>query len=157
MPQRFPHLAVKQLDQLCSRTALLKVVTMSFLCFTTTGVLVMALSFILCEVSVHVFVHIHVQAKNSSGTIYRGNVFKFESFAWSLHAPSLSFHSYVIIHSCWGRSLQHAPQLQLRPCILTPHSKEGVESPYAFLLVKGQNIHIVHAEIQQSKVKPRKV
>jgi len=70
-------MAVKQLDQLCNRTALLKVVTMSFLCFTTTGVLVIALSFIVCEVSVLVLVHIHVQAKNSNGTIYRGNVFKF--------------------------------------------------------------------------------
>ena len=151
-------MAVKRLDRLRSRTALLKVCQHSFLCFTTNGVLVLAFLFlILCEISIHVFVHIHVQAKNSNGTIYRGNVFKFESFAWSLHAPSLSFHSYVIIHSCWGRSLQHAPQLQLRPCILTPHSKEGVESSYAFLLVKGQNMHLVHAEIQQSKVKARKV
>jgi len=43
--------------------------TTSFPCFTTNGVLVLAcLSLILCEVSIHMFVHIHVQAKNSNRT-----------------------------------------------------------------------------------------
>ena len=48
--QRLPRLAVKWLDQLRHRTALLK---MSLLCFTTNSVLVLAfLYFILCEVFV---------------------------------------------------------------------------------------------------------
>ena len=94
MSRRLPHLAVKWLDQLCHRTALLK---LSFLCFTTNSVLVLAfLYFILCEVSVHMFVHICVQVKKSNG----GNVFKIQSFTWSLQAPYLSFCSCIIIHSC---------------------------------------------------------
>jgi len=44
-------------------------VTVSFLCFTTNSVLVLFL--ILCEVSVHMFVHVCVQAKNSNGTTVR--------------------------------------------------------------------------------------
>ena len=52
-------------------------VTVSFLCFTTKGVLVLAFLFlVLCEVSVHVFVHVHVQTKNSNGTTVR----KFSNF-----------------------------------------------------------------------------
>jgi len=42
---------------------------MSFLCFTTNGVLVLAFLFlILCEVTIYMFVHFHVQAENSNGT-----------------------------------------------------------------------------------------
>jgi len=44
-------------------------VTISFLCFTTNSVLVLFL--VLCEVSVQVFVHLRVQAKNSNGTTLR--------------------------------------------------------------------------------------
>ena len=44
-------------------------VTMSFLCFTTNGVLVLAFLFlILCGVSIHMFIHICVQAINIKGT-----------------------------------------------------------------------------------------
>ena len=71
-------------------------VTVSFLWFTTNSVLVLFL--VLCEVSVHVFVHVCVQAKNSNGTTVR----TFSSLAWSLHAPSLSFLSYVIMRS-WSK------------------------------------------------------
>jgi len=40
--------------------------------FTTDGVLVLDFLFlVLCEVSIHVFVHIRVQAKNSNGTTVR--------------------------------------------------------------------------------------
>ena len=46
-----------------------KCVTISFLCFTTNSVLVLFLA--LCEVSVHVFVHVRVQAKNSNRTTVR--------------------------------------------------------------------------------------
>ena len=39
-------------------------VTISFLCFTTNGVLILAFLFlVLCGASVHVFVHVRVQAK----------------------------------------------------------------------------------------------
>ena len=44
-------------------------VTIFFLCFTTNSVLVLFL--VLCEVSIHVFVHVCVQAKNSNGTTVR--------------------------------------------------------------------------------------
>ena len=44
-------------------------VTISFLCFTTNSVLVLFL--VLCEVSVHVYAHIRVQAKSSNGTTVR--------------------------------------------------------------------------------------
>ena len=57
-------------------------VTMSFLCFTTNGVLVLAFLFlILCE---------H---------------FQFLIFVWLLHAPSHSYHSYIIMHSGGNTSI----------------------------------------------------
>ena len=63
--------------------------TMSFPCFTTNDVLVLAcLSLILCEVSVHVFVHIHVQAKNSNRT----TVGTFSNFNLFCVAVACSFH-----------------------------------------------------------------
>ena len=67
-------------------------VTISFLCFTANSVLVLFL--ILCEVSVHVFVHICVQAKNSTGTTVRtfSNFNLLRGFC-----TLLSFCSYVII------------------------------------------------------------
>jgi len=67
---------------------------MSFLCFTTNGVLLLAfLSLILYEVSVDVFVHIRVQAKSS----IRTTVGTFSNF--NVHAPTLSFRSYIIMCS----------------------------------------------------------
>ena len=66
---RSPCLAVKWLVHLCCHTALLKVVTVSFLCFTTNCVLVLAYLFlVLCEVFVRMFVQVHIQDKNSNGT-----------------------------------------------------------------------------------------
>ena len=63
-----PHLAMKQLDQLGCHKALLKVCHHVFLCFTINGVLVLAFLFlILCEVSVQMFAHVHIQAKNING------------------------------------------------------------------------------------------
>ena len=47
-------------------------VTISFLCFTTNGVLILVFLFlILCGVSVHVLVRVRVQAKNSNRTTVR--------------------------------------------------------------------------------------
>jgi len=46
-------------------------VTMSFLCFATNCVLVLAFSFSSFEASVHVFVYVRIQAKNSNGTAMR--------------------------------------------------------------------------------------
>ena len=47
-------------------------VTISFLCFTTNGILAVTFLFlVLCGVSIHVFVHVRVQAKNSNGTTMR--------------------------------------------------------------------------------------
>ena len=44
-------------------------ITVSFLCFSTNSVLVLAFLFlVLCEVPIHLFVHVHLQAKNSNGT-----------------------------------------------------------------------------------------
>jgi len=68
-PRGLLALAVKWLDRLHSCTAILRSVTISFLCFTTNCVLVLFL--VLCDVSVHVFVHIHIQAKNSNRTTMR--------------------------------------------------------------------------------------
>ena len=44
-------------------------ITISFLCFTINSVLLFLL--VLCEVSVQVFLHVHVQAKNSNRTTLR--------------------------------------------------------------------------------------
>jgi len=61
-------LAVKRLDRLHSRTALLKVCHR----FLPPLHIVSWYSFlVLCEVSIHVFVHVRVQAKNSNGTTVR--------------------------------------------------------------------------------------
>jgi len=68
-PQRSPHLAVKWLDRLCSHTALFKVchhILPLLHCKWCPGTGFHFLT--LCEVSVHVFVHAHVQAINSKGT-----------------------------------------------------------------------------------------
>ena len=47
-------------------------VTISFLCLTTNGLLVLAFLFlVLCGVSIHVFVHIRIQVQNSNGTTVR--------------------------------------------------------------------------------------
>ena len=68
MPQRSPSLAVKWLDRLHNRTALLKV------CYHVPPLLHYkwcpgtGFSLSHCEVSIHVFVCIHIQAKYSNGT-----------------------------------------------------------------------------------------
>ena len=94
MSRRLPRLAVKWLDQLCHCTALLK---LSFLCFTSVLVLAF-LYFILCEVSVHMFVHICVQVKKSNGGMFskfnllrgRCKLLTFPSALVSLCAPVCS-------------------------------------------------------------------
>ena len=67
---------------------------MSFLCFTTNGILVLAFLFVN---SVHVFYMYTHKLKNSKGTTV--GTFS-NSFAWLLHALSLSIHSYIIMRSC---------------------------------------------------------
>ena len=52
---------------------------------------------ILCEVSVHMFVHVRIQPKTVTGLPWER--FQIIIFVWSLHAPSLSFYSYVIMRS----------------------------------------------------------
>ena len=100
MPWRSPCLAVKRLDRLYRcHTALLKVyhhglALLPYKWCPGTG---FSLSHSLW-ISVHVFVHVCVQAENSDGTTV-GPFSKFLSFAWSLHAPSLSFLSYAIMRS----------------------------------------------------------
>jgi len=65
-------LAVKRLDRLHSRTALLRVCHHFLPLLHSNGVLILVFFFlILCGVSVQVFVHVCVQAKNSNGTTVR--------------------------------------------------------------------------------------
>ena len=74
-PQRSPRLAVKWLDRLHSRTALLKVCHhfLSLLHYKWCPGTGFSLSrgLVLCGVSVHVFVHVRIQAKNSNRTTVR--------------------------------------------------------------------------------------
>ena len=69
MPQRSPRLVVKRLDHYVVVQHFSRSVTVTFFCFTTNSVLVLFL--VLCEVSVDVFVHVRVQAKNSNWTTVR--------------------------------------------------------------------------------------
>ena len=71
-PQRSPHLAVKRLDRLRSDTALHKVCRhflplLHYKWYPGTGFFIL----VLCGVSIHVFVLVRVQAKNSNGTTVR--------------------------------------------------------------------------------------
>jgi len=68
-PKGLLGLAVNWLDRLRSRTAFLKVCHRFLPLLHSNSVLVLFL--VLCEVSVHVFVHVRVQAKNSNGTTVR--------------------------------------------------------------------------------------
>ena len=92
MPKRSPRLAVKRLDRLHSRTGTSQglspfpsSVSLQMVCFSLSRDLV------LCGVSVHVFVHVFVQAKNSNGTTVR--TFSYFNL-W--HIPSLSFHDFSL-------------------------------------------------------------
>ena len=104
MPKRSPRLAVKRLDRLHSRTGTSQglspfpsSVSLQMVCFSLSRDLV------LCGVSVHVFVHVFVQAKNSNGTTVR--TFSYFNL-W--HIPSLSFHFYVNMHSwCFLKHLRN--------------------------------------------------
>ena len=123
-PRGLLGLAVKRLDWLHGRTALLKVChCFSFLCFTTNSVLVLFL--VLCEVSVQVFVHVCIQAKKSNRTTVRVfsnfnllcdhcTLLPFPSAPMSLWAPgNREYYTPCLVPLCglqtqfclWGTSL----------------------------------------------------
>ena len=119
MPRKSPRLAVKQLDQLCHHTPLL---TMSFHCFTTNGVVVLAFLFPTpCQAFVHMFVHVCIQAKNSNGTTVG------------------TFSNFNLMHGCcmllpFPSTIHHYALLTLHRCcdyyfqtrMNRPHPSEGL-------------------------------
>jgi len=103
MSKRSPHLAAKQLDRLHSRTGTSQGLSLPLLHYKWCPGTGFSLSWdlVLCGVSVHMFVHVRVQAKNSNRTTVR--MFSYFNL---LHTPSLSFRSYVNMHS-WCFSKHH--------------------------------------------------